>query len=385
MVEQAIPTATFAEFFAGGGMARAGLSGAFRCTFANDIDPMKCVAYRENWGGDHLFEGDVAKLPDVALPDVDLWWASSPCQDFSLAGQGRGLKGARSGVFLDWIEVLDRAIGLGRAPRLICFENVAGLITRNKGADFGFVLKSLTQRGYRTGALSLDAKHFLPQSRPRLFVVAIRAEAPMIQGLIQTQPSAAYHSKPIREFVARQPRSFAKTWVWWNLGELPPREITLANLIERKSTQPWQSEAQVDAMLNLMSPPSRAKLDALRKGRGWSIGTIYKRGRPGPDGRVVQRAELRTDGIAGCLRTPAGGSSRQIVVFVKGNQTKVRLLSRREAARLMGLPDSYALPDNYNAAYKLAGDGVAVPVVAFLHDTLLAPLARGAAALSVVA
>lgn len=355
-------------------MARAGLGDAFTCTFANDIDPAKCASYRTNWGGDHLFEGDVAKLPDVALPDVDMWWASSPCQDFSLAGYGKGLSGARSGVFNDWITVLDRAIALGRTPKLICFENVAGLITRNKGRDFGFVLKSLTSRGYRVGAMSLDAKHFVPQSRPRLFVVATRADAPLIPNLITAQPNPEYHSKSIREFVARQPRSFAKSWIWWNIGALPTRTQTLQDMIEPRTKQPWQSTAQVDAMLNLMSPPSRAKLDALRKTKSWEIGTVYKRGRPGPDGITIQRAELRNDGIAGCLRTPAGGSSRQIVVFVKGNQTRARLLSRREAARLMGLPDSYILPDNYNAAYKLAGDGVAVPVVTHLCETLLSPL-----------
>jgi DNA (cytosine-5)-methyltransferase 1 len=259
-------------------------------------------------------------------------------------------------------------------PKLICFENVAGLITRNKGRDFGFVLASLTKRGYRVGALNLDAKFFLPQSRPRLFVVATRMEAAPNPGPISSTPNPEYHSKAIREFVARQPRNFAKTWVWWDLGALPDRLQTLQDIIEPRTNQPWQSDAQVDAMLRLMSPPSRAKLDALRKSKRWEIGTVYKRGRPGPDGTTIQRAELRSDGIAGCLRTPAGGSSRQIVVFVKGNQTKARLLSRREAARLMGLPDSYILPENYNAAYKLAGDGVAVPVVTHLCKTLLAQL-----------
>jgi DNA (cytosine-5)-methyltransferase 1 len=384
MVDAAPQTPTFAEFFAGGGMARAGLGEAFTCTFANDIDPAKCASYRTNWGGDHLFEGDVAKLPDVALPDVDMWWASSPCQDFSLAGHGKGLSGARSGVFNDWIAVLDRAIALDRTPKLICFENVAGLITRNKGRDFGFVLKSLTTRGYRVGAMSLDAKHFLPQSRPRLFVIATRSDAPLIPGLTTMRPNPDYHTKSIREFVARQPRGFAKTWVWWDIGVLPERTQTLQDIIELRTKQPWQSERQVSAMLNLMSPPSRAKLDALRKTKRWEIGTVYKRGRPGPDGSTIQRAELRNDGIAGCLRTPAGGSSRQIVVFVKGNQTRARLLSRREAARLMGLPDTYSLPDNYNTAYKLAGDGVAVPVVAHLCETLLMPLSRNKL-LSVVA
>jgi DNA (cytosine-5)-methyltransferase 1 len=64
------------------------------------------------------------------------------------------------------------------------------------------------------------------------------------------------------------------------------------------------------------------------------------------DGRIVrktQRAEVRFDDISGCLRTPAGGSSRQTVLIVEGKQVRSRLLSPREAARLMGVPDDYPL------------------------------------------
>ncbi|MFT7137181.1 MAG: DNA (cytosine-5)-methyltransferase 1, partial [Akkermansiaceae bacterium] len=104
------------------------------------------------------------------------------------------------------------------------------------------------------------------------------------------------------------------------------------------------------------------------------VGTIYKRGRPDADGNVRQRAELRTDGLAGCLRTPAGGSSRQILLFIKGNRTRARLVSSREVARLMGLADSYRMPDTYNNAYRVAGDGVAVPVVRYLDHALFAPI-----------
>ena len=101
---------------------------------------------------------------------------------------------------------------------------------------------------------------------------------------------------------------------------------------------------------------------------------LYKRGRPDADGRNRQRAEVRFDGLAGCLRTPAGGSSRQTILFVKGNETRARLLSRLEASRLMGLPDSYQMPEGFNQAYKVAGDGVAVPVVRYLDETLFQPL-----------
>ena len=63
-----------------------------------------------------------------------------------------------------------------------------------------------------------------------------------------------------------------------------------------------------------------------------------------------------------------------VMNYVKGNQTKARLVSSREVARLMGLPDSYKMPDTYNNAYRVAGDGVAVPVVRYLDEVLFAPI-----------
>jgi len=93
----------------------------------------------------------------------------------------------------------------------------------------------------------------------------------------------------------------------------------------------------------------------------------------------VQRAEVRFDQLSGCLRTPAGGSSRQIILIVEGRSVKSRLLTPREAGRLMGLPEHYLLPERYNDAYHLAGDGVVVPVVRFIAEHLLTPLAANAA------
>jgi DNA (cytosine-5)-methyltransferase 1 len=82
------------------------------------------------------------------------------------------------------------------------------------------------------------------------------------------------------------------------------------------------------------------------------------------------------DGLAGCLRTPAGGSSRQTLLIVKEGEVFMRLLHPREAIRLMGLPESYVLPTAYNDAYKLAGDGVAVPVVQHLDSEIFSPILK---------
>src|SRR5713226_9553854 len=117
-----------------------------------------------------------------------------------------------------------------------------------------------------------------------------------------------------------------------------------------------------------------------------SGGVSRSRRIPYPNLRTSSRTQLpevRFDQVAGCLRSPVGGSSRQSIVVVDGGTVRSRLLSPREAARLMGVPESYPLPKNYNEAYHLFGDGVAVPVVSWLEKHLLRPLALSRADSSV--
>ncbi|MGA2638420.1 DNA cytosine methyltransferase [Methylocella sp.] len=84
--------------------------------------------------------------------------------------------------------------------------------------------------------------------------------------------------------------------------------------------------------------------------------------------------ECRFDGVAGALRTSSGGSSRQSIIFVDGDDIRTRLLTPRECARLMGLPDSYILPESENEALFLCGDGVVEPVVRHPAAHLFEPL-----------
>ena len=124
----------------------------------------------------------------------------------------------------------------------------------------------------------------------------------------------------------------------------------------------------------MMSAINLEKVEKAKRSKRRMVGGIYKRTRHDENGKRTQRAEIRFDDVAGCLRTPVGGSSRQSIMIVEGNKVRSRLLSPREAARLMGLPDSYKLPKNYNEAYHLSGDGVVVPVVRFLSAHVLEPL-----------
>jgi len=367
--------AQFHEFFAGGGMARAGLGKGWRCLFANDMDAKKAATYRAHWGEKELRLADVATLTTADIPGAaDLVWASFPCQDLSLAGGGAGLNGRRSGTFWPFWRLMRRFGDEGRAPRLMVFENVCGALSSHGGKDFAAIGGALAEGGYKFGALVIDAVDFLPQSRPRLFIVGLRADGQIPAGLIGHGPDPKWHTDRLVKAHAVLPRQAAENWLWWTLPTPPARKLTLADLIEPKPQGvAWHTPAETQRLLGLMSELHLDKVRQAQNAGRVMIGGIYKRTRRDENGRKTQRAEVRFDGVAGCLRTPVGGSSRQTIIVVDGPDVRSRLLSPREAARLMGLPDNYPLPEKYNDAYHLAGDGVAVPVVRFLAANLLEP------------
>ncbi len=362
----------FYEFFAGGGMARLGLGEGWTCLAANDFDAAKCAAYRENFGGDHLIERDIAHLSTADLPGhADLAWASFPCQDLSLAGQRRGMSGGRSGTFWAFWFLIEQLLRDGRAPRALVIENVVGLATSHGGADFAALCGALAQAGYHFDAEVVDAADFLPQSRPRLFILGWRGEAPAEDaGPRAASLERAFAALPPETAAMRRPRAWPRP---------AARNQLLADVVEENPADaPWRGKREVKALLAMMAPAHRDKVEtALAEARitgADRVGGLYRRIRPDGNGGTVQRAEVRFD-IAGCLRTPAGGSSRQTLLFATpAGELRARLLSAREAARLMGLPEDYRLPARYNAAYKLAGDGVAVPVARWIAENLLPPL-----------
>lgn len=368
------------EFFAGGGMLRAGLGEGWRCTFANDIDPQKAVAYRANWGGEELTVGDIGAVTPADLPgEADLMWGSFPCQDLSLAGTGAGLGGARSGMFHTFWDLARGLAREGRGPKIVAIENVCGALTSRGGRDFETLCRTWDEAGYAFGALVINADRFVPQSRPRLFVVGVRGDVEIDPALVASGPEAPFHPANLRRAAERLPEDLRRRMVWWRLPEPVEPAAGLATIVEADGPQlDWHSEAQTARLLGLMSPVNRAKVEAARAQGGRQVGALYRRTRRDAEGRRVQRAEVRFD-MAGCLRTPGGGSSRQTLVIIEAGRVRSRLMTARETARLMGLADDYRLPGSYSAACKLTGDGVAAPVVRHLARWLFEPLAGAGA------
>lgn len=370
---------TFWEFFAGGGMARAGLGSGWQCLFANDFDLKKSASYRENWKDKNiLLTKDVAKVEPSEVPGTaSLAWASFPCQDLSLAGMGAGLKGDRSGTFWPFWRLMENLIAQGRGPKLMVLENVCGTLTSHGGKDFTAIADALAGSGYKYGAVVIDASEFLPQSRQRLFFVAVSSDMKIPDKLVSEFPDPLRHPKALVSAYTLLKGKAVDNWVWWSMPVPKNRQEDFIDLIEQEPDGvKWHSEAETEKLLGMMSPVNLRKVEAAKKDKQLHVGAIYKRTRLDEDGNKVQRAEVRFDNISGCLRTSAGGSSRQIILLVEGAKVRSRLISTRETARLMGLPDSYILPKNYNEAYHLTGDGVVVPVVRYLAESILEPVLK---------
>lgn len=363
----------FAEFFAGIGLVREGLEmSGWRCVFANDIDPKKLEMYAAHFpdASEHFLLGDIRHVDAMTLPEVELATASFPCTDLSLAGARAGLAGEHSSALWPFLEVLHKVEQM--RPRLVLLENVPGFLTSHKGADFKSALSALNRLGYSVDAFIVDAVHFVPQSRPRLFVVGMYEPQQLMAICERRNP--IFHESQVR------PAALARfildngdiRWKVRELPALPPASRRLESILEplAENAKEWWSPERAAYLLNQMSPRHRAIADQMIAGSEESAGTVFRRVRNGKS-----MAELRVDGIAGCLRTPKGGSGRQIL-FVAGNGChRARLLTPRECARLMGA-DDYVLSVPANQALFGFGDAVCVPVIDWVARNYLNPVLR---------
>jgi DNA (cytosine-5)-methyltransferase 1 len=345
---------TMHEFFAGSGLVSYGLKGLFSPVWANDISEKKADVYHANFVSDHFVLDDIKNICGTDLPYANLSWASFPCQDLSLAGSLGGIDASRSGLVWEWLRVLQE---MKARPAILVIENVAGLLSANLGENYAKLHMALLELGYNSGAMLIDAVHFVPQSRPRVFVIAVKDDVEIPAELTDTKPNWLHNKAAIRLGAA------LPGWIWWRAAKPPKRQNNLADILD------FSIPYDKDDVVRLISPRHKEKLDDM----DLVIATGYRRTR----GRK-QCLELRFDNVAGCLRTPEGGSSRQFLIIKRGGKLHARLLSPREAARLMGAPDSFVLPETYNDGYKAMGDAVVLPVATFLGKSFLMKLSEAA-------
>ncbi|MEZ6243950.1 MAG: DNA (cytosine-5-)-methyltransferase [Phycisphaerales bacterium] len=367
---------TSADFFAGIGLMRLGLeAGGWRTVWANDYDATKRRLYYHNLGDERIgFTLESRSIHDVgpkSVPRVGLIAACFPCTDLSLAGKQRGIEvGPQSSAYLRFADMLAK-MG-GARPPFVILENVLGLITAHEGRDFQICLRLLGEAGYRFDAVAVNACRFVPQSRPRLFVVGVRREID-IPPTIDAGEAEVSTLRPARlvEFIR------ANADLPWAIRPMPePPELTtfLPDILEDLPFDDprWWSTERVKKLRAQTSERHRRGLDALAAKRGVAWATGFRRMRKG-----TSTAELRMDGIAGCLRTPKGGSAKQILVRADADGWRARLLTPRECARLMGAPDFRFDAEGVRDDDALFGfgDAVVVDVVNWVVRNAVNPLA----------
>lgn len=371
---------TFIELFAGIGLVRLGLEkSGWRCLYANDIDPGKKLIYKDNFPVHDFHLGDVWKIDPKTLPRADLITASFPCTNLSMAGKRDGLRGKHSSTFWALIRILRKLSALGRAPKMVLVENVEGFITLNGGQDFLEAIGELNRCGYATDAVVVDAKHFVPQGRPRLFIIGVRETAGLVKVARNSKERDAWKTqlkassrelRPQRlvDLMVARPR---KKWCLLPFGALPTRKADLHNILEefRCPGPKWWKQVPARRLYKQISKDHKRLLRELKKKSTLTYGTIYRRMRNG-----TTRAEVRLDGVAGCLRTPVGGSSRQIIVRAGRGKVLFRWMTPREYARLQGVADSFKIETDMTTALYGFGDAVCVDVIDWIAQNAINPI-----------
>lgn len=358
---------TVAEFFAGIGLMRIGLEQVgWRVVWANDIDQDKFRMYQGHFADDqaHFHVGDVHAVPSASLPNITLATASFPCNDLSLAGARQGLSGQQSSAFWGFINVIK---GMkNRRPPIVMLENVTGFLTSREGNDFRDACLALNKIGYSVDAFIIDAAWFVPQSRQRLFLVGKRNKADHI-GDIPSFYQSQCRPNALADFIFGHPEI---QWAVRSLPSIPKVVKTLRDILENlhPDSVSWWSRDRAEYLLNQMSKKHKEIALKMISGKQMSYGTVFRRVR-----HERSMAELRTDGIAGCLRTPRGGSGRQILFMAGRGRYAVRLLTPTECARLMGA-DDYKITVSLNQALFGFGDAVCVPVIRWIAENYLTPL-----------
>lgn len=356
---------TAAEFFAGIGLVRLALENqGWKVVFANDIDADKLEMYEAKFGRDDFHLGDIHDIDPDQVPTVDLFTASFPCNDLSIAGRWEGLNGKESSAFWGLIRIL-RDMG-ERRPPLVMLENVVGFLMSHGGRDLEQALLALNELGYAVDAFILNAVHWVPQSRARLFVVAKRDDGDERAALAmesEVRPAALF------EFINTHQNIH---WDIQKLPRLPRSRKRLSDIIEDlpDNDPHWWNQERVDYFMKQFSRKHNIAAKFMLAGKQPSYATAFRRVRNGKS-----MAELRTDDIAGCLRTPRGGSGRQILFKAGGRKAQVRLLTARECARLQGVSDSYPINVPLNQALFGFGDAVCVPAVRWIAARYLTPIA----------
>ncbi|MGA9998471.1 MAG: DNA (cytosine-5-)-methyltransferase [Pyrinomonadaceae bacterium] len=360
---------TFIEFFAGIGLIHEALRPLkWRAVLANDNSPKKTKFYKANYSEVPVVEDDIRSLNSLELPPARLVTASFPCIDLSQAGNRMGINGQHSSIVWAFLEKVADLHQRGLPPEFLLLENVPGLLYLHEGKSIDMLLNRIAELGYAIDVVQVDARHFVPQARNRVFIIGVlgadRFERP------RSIPDTNIRRYRVKETYTRNPHL---PWVFFDFPKLPRRKMTLAEIIEPLPDEDarWSDKEQMEYFWSLLEHHHRDYLQAIVNDKKDALFSAVRRLRRR---RLREQIfNLRFDGLASCLRTPKGGSSTQFVVEVKRGRVKVRKMLGVEYGRLQGVkiahqPTDFKVEGSDNEIKYGFGDAVCVPVVRWVAE-----------------
>lgn len=360
-----------AEYFAGIGLVRMGLEACgWQIAYANDFSEKKFSMYKDFFPNeDHYQIEDIFKVDSKSIPFTLLSTCSFPCIDLSLAGNRDGIiNGKHSSAFWGFIDILKKQ-GSEASP-IVMVENVPGWLTSNNGDDFRITVEALNKLGYSCDVFTLDARRFTPQSRLRVFLIGVREKTDDGFDLILQRPTSFCPLIVKKNLIKNKDLS----WFYNELGK-PPELLRdgLHTIIEKmeENDKRWWTSDEVNRHISMMDKTHLERVKFLAQKNEISYRTFYRRKRNG-----IQRAEVRDDDIAGCLRTAIGGSGRQFLIKAGYGRISMRGLTPREYARLQGVPDKFPINVSTVQALTGFGDAVCVPAVTWIGENVINNLVK---------
>ena len=321
----------FIDLFAGIGGIRAGFEAiSGQCVFSSEWDSYSQKTYSENFPSTHVLAGDITQIAAKDIPDHDVLLAGFPCQPFSIAGvskknalgKAHGFACEAQGtLFFDVARIIKT-----KQPKAFLLENVKNLQSHDKGRTFDVIKRTLTEElGYSIHVKVIDAAHYVPQHRERIYIVGFR-----------------------------EPSAFD-----WAALQLPEKTHSLAEILHRNDgTEPflsWDADRFYDheakrplskyTLTNNLWRYLQAYAEKHRlKGNGFGFGLV------------------RESNIARTLSARYYKDGSEILIY-QGESKNPRRLTPRECARLMGYPDSFRIPVSDSRAYRQFGNSVVVDVI----------------------
>lgn len=313
-------------------------------SYFSEIDKYAIQVYKHKFKNSN-YVGSVTDVRGGDLPKIDIITFGSPCQDFSLAGKRKGLRGERSSLIGEAIRLIRET-----RPRVFIWENVKGTFSSNNRQDFAAILQAFANiGGYRLEWQLLNTKWFLPQNRERVYLVGYLGDG------------SGGEIFPIREG-SRQTNELLKARASQDIYGQPIVKI-------KSATSRGYEVAEEGDSINYSVPNSKTRRGRVGKGVAQTLDTACNQAVVNP----VQIGQSKKT-FAYKSGTMIGKDNQDAFTIRSANpngvktENIIRRLTPIECERLQGFPDNWTKEGSEGIIsdtqrYKMCGNAVTVDVV----------------------